>query len=106
MFEVEGYFSIKVISLGANLCLLEEFDEGEIIVFIRQAKSWWSQWFLEIREWREEDVDNERLLWVREYGVPFHTCNTTFFVTLAGTIGTFVCSDERTMKVDCMDVAR
>lgn len=53
-FELEGYFSIKVTPLGANLCLLEEVEDGEISNLIREGKSWWSQWFSEIRVWKEE----------------------------------------------------
>lgn len=40
MFEVEGYFSIKITPRGAKMCLLEEFEEGEINVLIREAKYW------------------------------------------------------------------
>ncbi|CAK8572723.1 unnamed protein product [Lathyrus sativus] len=51
-FKTKGYFSIKVTPLGANLCLLEESEEGEIRDLIREAKSWWKQWFSNIRRWR------------------------------------------------------
>lgn len=40
-FETEGYFSIKVTHLGANLCLLEGLIDGEILDFIREGESWW-----------------------------------------------------------------
>ncbi|CAI8618038.1 unnamed protein product [Vicia faba] len=38
-FEIEGYFSIKVMPLGASLCLLEEVEEGAIIDLIKEGKS-------------------------------------------------------------------
>lgn len=41
-FKIEGYFSIKVTPLGANLCLLEESDPDELRNLIRDAKSLWS----------------------------------------------------------------
>lgn len=40
-FEVEGYFSIKVTPLGANLCLLEDLEEGAIKDLIKEGRSWW-----------------------------------------------------------------
>ncbi|CAL5199318.1 unnamed protein product [Lathyrus oleraceus] len=79
-FNIGDYFSIKVTPLGANLCLLEESESIEIRDLIREAKSLQSQWFLEIREWREEDVDKEIVTWLRYY--------------------------ENTLKGQCMDVAR
>lgn len=56
-FEIEGYFSIKVTPLGANLCLMEEVEKGAIRDLVKEGRSWWSQWFADIREWREENVD-------------------------------------------------
>lgn len=44
-FKVEGYFSIKVTPSGANLCLLEDVEEGAISDLIKEGRSWWSQWF-------------------------------------------------------------
>lgn len=42
-FNKEGYFRIKVTSLGANLCLLEEMDVVEIVTLILEAKDWIGQ---------------------------------------------------------------
>lgn len=58
-------FFIKVTPLGANLCLLEESEEGEIRNLIREGKYWWSQWFTCIREWNKDDIDNEIVAWIR-----------------------------------------
>ncbi|CAK8572702.1 unnamed protein product [Lathyrus sativus] len=71
-FEAEGYFSIKVTPLGANFCLLEEMEEGEIHGLIREGESWWNQWFTEIMKWKETDVDHERVTWIRVFGIPCH----------------------------------
>lgn len=77
-FEIEVYFSIKATPLGANLCLLEEIEDGEIKNMISEGKSWWSQWFSDIREWKEEEVDNERVTWLRVYGIPCHAWSFSF----------------------------
>ncbi|XP_058727198.1 uncharacterized protein LOC131598634 [Vicia villosa] len=71
-FNMEGYFGVKVTPMGANLCLLEESEEGELSALIEEASDWIKQWFLEIRPWRPEDVDNERLTWLRVFGLPCH----------------------------------
>lgn len=64
-FKIEGYSSIKVTPLGENLCLSEEVEEGMIEVVIRKGCSWWKQWFHEIQLWKEEDVNNDRVTWIR-----------------------------------------
>lgn len=103
-FEIESYFSIKVTPLRANLCLLEEIDEGEIKHLITEGKSWWSQLFSEIREWKEEHVDKDRVTWLRVYGIPCHAWNFSFFEMLANTLGTYVYSDENVLKGTNMDI--
>lgn len=65
IFFSEGYFAIKVTPMGANMCLLEESEEGEIHDLICDAESWWKQWFCVIRPWRENDIDKERVSWIR-----------------------------------------
>src|SRR3954468_14848507 len=105
-FELEGYFAIKVTPLGANLCLLEEFEDGEIRNLIEEGKSWWSQWFSYIREWKEDEVDNQRVAWLRFHGIPCHAWNFNFFEKLANQVGTYICADENTQKGTIMDVAR
>lgn len=45
IFHVEGYFSVKVTPLGANLSMLEEKEEGELNAFLKEASSWLGQWF-------------------------------------------------------------
>lgn len=69
-FEVEGVFTIKVTPMGANLCLMEELEEGYISELIGDGSTWWKQWFKEIRPWSLLDVDEEIVMWLRVYGVP------------------------------------
>ncbi|CAI8613007.1 unnamed protein product [Vicia faba] len=59
----EGYFSVKVSNLGANLVLLEELEECVISCLIKEGKSWLNHWFYNIRAWKEDDVDNEKEGW-------------------------------------------
>lgn len=72
VFNTERYFTIKVTSLGENLCLTKEREEGELEVLVVEARDWLGQWYSHIREWRPEEVDNERVTWIRCYGIFFH----------------------------------
>ncbi|XP_058746152.1 uncharacterized protein LOC131619025 [Vicia villosa] len=95
--EIEGFFSIKVYPMGANLCLLEEMVEGFIKELLEEGKWWWQQWFKTIKPWHEKEVDTARVVWVRVYGVPCHAWSNDFFETLANRLGLFICLDENTM---------
>ncbi|XP_058746048.1 uncharacterized protein LOC131618913 [Vicia villosa] len=52
------------------------------------------------------DVDSERVVWVRVYGVPCHVWGTDFFETLANQLGSFICVDDNIVSGDNMDIAR
>lgn len=69
-FHRQGIFTIKAIPMGANLVLLESDEEGEVNALINDGKEWLLQWFEEVRSWSPRDIDNERLAWVRVYGIP------------------------------------
>ncbi|XP_058780930.1 uncharacterized protein LOC131655034 [Vicia villosa] len=97
-FNIEGYFRVKVTPIGANLCLLEEMEEGEIVALISKANEWICQWFSEIRPWSPEVVDNERLKWLPCYGVPCHAWSFKFFDFIACSIGKIVYLDDETSK--------
>ncbi|GAU48228.1 hypothetical protein TSUD_184080 [Trifolium subterraneum] len=105
-FHRQGYFGVKVTPLGANLCLLQGQDEGEVQALIEDAKDWLDQWFKEIKPWDPKDIDVERTIWLRIYGIPSHAWNEVFFAQLVKPWGTFVNEDEGALKKITMDVAR
>lgn len=72
MFIEEGIFSIRVTPLGPNICLLEDLIGEDVGVFLEERRLWWEQWFDSIRPWEPTDVDKERMLWLKIYGVPCH----------------------------------
>ncbi|XP_058733329.1 uncharacterized protein LOC131604933 [Vicia villosa] len=104
--EIEGFFLVKVHPMGANLCMLEEMEEGVIQELLNDASSWWKQWFRSIRPWKETDIDKERILWIRVHGTPCHAWCSEFFQNVANGLGEFVCVDENTSSGDNMDIAR
>ncbi|CAJ2672764.1 unnamed protein product [Trifolium pratense] len=105
-FQRQGYFGIKITPLGANMVLMEEQEEGELQALLLEAKSWLDQWFSQVKPWEPELVDNERLLWVRVYGIPAHAWHVNFFDLICKPYGTFINADDGTTKKNVMDVAR
>jgi hypothetical protein len=105
-FHRQGYFGVKVTPLGANLTLLEGQEEGEVQALIDDAKTWLDQWFKNIRPWSSQEVDKERVAWLRAFGIPSHAWNDLFFAQLVKPWGVYMHSDEGTTKKTTMDVAR
>jgi hypothetical protein len=86
--------------------LLEGQEDGEVEALLEDAKDWLNQWFKEIRPWNPKDVDTERIVWLRIFGIPAHAWNDDFFIQVSKPCGTFMNSDEGTTKKLTMDVAR
>ncbi|GAU33402.1 hypothetical protein TSUD_20950 [Trifolium subterraneum] len=105
-FHMQGYFGVKATPLGANLVLLEDKEDGEIKALMEDACGWLEQWFKDIRPWSPREVDNDRLVWFRVYGIPAHAWNDEFFTMLSKPFGTFLNADDSTSKKLTMDVAR
>ncbi|GAU51106.1 hypothetical protein TSUD_141480 [Trifolium subterraneum] len=105
-FHRQGYFGVKVTPLGANLALLEGQEEGEIHALMDDTKGWLDQWFKVIRPWSPKEIDNERIIWLRVYGIPSYAWNDNFFAKVVKPWDTFINSDDGTMKKITMDVAR
>ncbi|KAI5418952.1 hypothetical protein KIW84_043245 [Lathyrus oleraceus] len=77
MFYSKGYFLVKATSMGTNLCLLEELVEGELATLVEDIKVWLGKWFKDVRKWKREDVDPERVTWIRCYGFPCQVWNVS-----------------------------
>lgn len=52
------------------------------------------------------DVDTDRVIWIRIYGVPCQTRCSDLFVSLENSLGSFICLDENTTNKSCMDITR
>ncbi|CAJ2661946.1 unnamed protein product [Trifolium pratense] len=85
---------------------MEEQEEGEHQALQADAKDWLEQWFSFIKPWETSAVDNERVSWVRVYGIPAHAWNVDFFDLICKAYGMFINADDGTMKKNTMDVAR
>lgn len=40
-FQIGGFFYVKIIPLGENMCVLEEMEEGVILDLMSEGNSWW-----------------------------------------------------------------
>lgn len=103
---MEGVFAVKISPLGANLCLLEEMEEGYLAYLIGDDNVWWKLWFSKIHPWKASNVDDTRVTWLRFYVIPCHAWCPKFFVSLVDSLGTFVCVHENTARGDILDIAR
>lgn len=52
---------------------MEEKEIGELKELVNSHPDWISEWFSKIRPWKSDDVDNEKMTWLRVFGVPCHT---------------------------------
>ncbi|XP_058740938.1 uncharacterized protein LOC131613268 [Vicia villosa] len=105
-FYAEGFFSIKCTSIGANLCLLEDENEGVLKEMVEGGSAWLGQWFKEVRAWSPREVDKERVAWVRVFGVPCQAWTYSFFNLISQNLGILLKEDEETKNRKRMDVAR
>ncbi|MCH82641.1 hypothetical protein A2U01_0003452, partial [Trifolium medium] len=105
-FHRQGYFGVKVTPLGSNLTLLEGQEDGEVQALMEEASGWLDQWFKEIRPWSPKEIDVERTIWLRIYGIPSHAWNDLFFAQVVKPWGIFINADDGTVKKNTMDVAR
>lgn len=105
IFVEEGILSIKV-TLGPNMCLLEDLVLGEVELFLEERRSWWDRFFNCIRPWEPEDMDSKRVVWLKISKVPCHACDVNLLKSIAGVFGSFVRSDERTNNSVNMSEAR
>jgi hypothetical protein len=105
-FHRQGYFGVKITPLGANLTLLEGQEEGEVQALLDDAKGWLDQWFKDIRPWSPKEIDRDRIIWLRVFGIPPHAWNDLFFTQLVKPWGEFMNTDVGTAKKLSMDVAR
>lgn len=99
-------FSIRVTILGPNLCLLEDLVGEDVDALLQERKEWWELLFVSVKPWQPTDVDPERLLWLKIYGVPCHAWGESLFRSLLDSIGRYVKSDKETMLKLRMDEAR
>ncbi|XP_058725718.1 uncharacterized protein LOC131597013 [Vicia villosa] len=104
--ERVGFFAIRVIPLGASMCLLEETEVGSLAEFSNEGEEWWQDWFTKISAWKKDVVDTYRTVWLRFWGIPEVAWNSDFFNFLANLWGSLICVDAGTADRTSMAMAR
>lgn len=82
IFNIEGYFSMYITPPGANMCLLEDIVEGEMQNLTMDRKKWLKHWFKEVHPQRSINTDDEKVMWIKCYGIPIHAWKPKLFESL------------------------
>lgn len=101
----EGIFSLQVFPMGANLCLLKEKVKGCMDATAIEHKQWLEERFRSISQWEPSKVDEERVTWVRCFGIPVHGWQQQFFDFIIKPYGTVLGIADATCEKKCLDVA-
>jgi hypothetical protein len=68
-FRMEGRFTFKVSALGFRKVLLWSDKVGEVKEVV-ETVGWWCSLFEKVVPWAPELVSNQRVTWLRCFGVP------------------------------------
>jgi hypothetical protein len=78
---------------------------GEVKEVVENV-GWWCSLFERLVPWAPELVSNQRVTWLRCFGVPVHAWGFDLFRALAFKFGRFIDIDEDTKNLNRCDVAR
>jgi hypothetical protein len=104
-FRMDGYNGLNVTAMGHLMVLLWSDRVGEVKEVVETVGGWCSL-FEKIVPWSPELVSNQRVAWLRCYGVPLHAWGVDLFRALAFKFGRFIEVDETTSNFKRCDVAR
>ncbi|XP_020228222.1 uncharacterized protein LOC109809352 [Cajanus cajan] len=103
--HLEGIFGIRATLMGASMVLLETEDPKLVAKYISDKVEWVNEWFEEVFQW-SRILDNERLVWLKIYGVPAHGWSEDFFKMLGSIYEKFLYVDDPTKDRVRLDLAR
>jgi hypothetical protein len=104
-FIMSGFQGLRVAAMGFKQVLLWSEKVGEVKEVI-ESVGWWCSLFERVVPWSPELVSNQRVTWLRCYGVPTHAWGVDLFRALAFKHGRFIEVDESTKLFQRCDVAR
>jgi hypothetical protein len=104
-FRMDGFYGLNVTAMGHRMVLLWSDIGGEVKKVIENV-GWWCSLFEKVIPWSPELVSNQRVVWLRCYGVPLHAWGKDLFRALAFKFGRFVAMDDTTRNFKRCDVAR
>lgn len=77
---------------------MKDMEEGD--------NAWLRMWFKEVRPWSPLEVDKERLMWLKVFGVLFQAWNHNLFDLISKQVGALIREEEGTKNQSRMDVER
>lgn len=84
---------LNIRSMGGNLILIQSTTDKSTGNLVNELDEWVNFWFEWVRPWDELDVNTNRLIWTRWYGVPMHAWTNRFFALASANL---VCSSRWT----------
>jgi hypothetical protein len=104
-FRMHGLSQLKVCALGFRKVLLWSEKIGEVKEVV-ETVGWWCSLFERVVPWSPELTTNDRVTWLRCYGVPVNAWGLDLFRAVAFKYGRFIDIDENTKSLKRCDVAR
>lgn len=98
----EGYLSVKTIPTGGRWVLLK--GNSDELLDIQKERNWSYPMFKSFCPWSQSFKVNERLMWVKCFGVPIQAWSEEFFRLIAAPLGTFVMLVDATREMNRLDV--
>ncbi|KAL8543949.1 hypothetical protein ACS0TY_004482 [Phlomoides rotata] len=97
----EGLVAVKY--LGGSLVLLHPIKPEMIKI---EDLECFTTWFDSFKQWSDDIVDYNRIIWTNWFGVPMHAWNTKFFNQFSCHLGQLIKIDEDTRLKRKLQIAR
>ncbi|GAU40140.1 hypothetical protein TSUD_163090 [Trifolium subterraneum] len=104
-FRMDGFQNMKICVLGYRKILLWSDKVGEVKELM-ESVGWWCSLFEKVVPWSPTLASNQRVTWIRCFGVPLHAWGVDLFRALTFKFGRFIEIDGQTKKMERCDVAR
>ncbi|XP_057808640.1 uncharacterized protein LOC131023113 [Salvia miltiorrhiza] len=96
---------LKISSLGGNLVLIQSTNNRPVKDLLTELNEWTTFWFDWVRPWSYIDVNTQRSVWTKWFGVPLQAWNSRFFEILGAKIGMVLKIHDLTKSKDRLDFA-
>ncbi|CAL0317081.1 unnamed protein product [Lupinus luteus] len=106
LIKEEGINTITARPLGGDRVLLAPVDGECVQEVLDDAKGWFSNIFISLKPWSPDDVVDERMVWVRCFGLPIHAWNITAFNQIVKEFGVLLSVDAATNQKSNLEFCR
>ncbi|GAU30343.1 hypothetical protein TSUD_212000 [Trifolium subterraneum] len=103
---MEGYANISATDMGRNKVLLHSSKPGELEALCKAKTDWLCYYFKEVIPWSPSNFADNRVTWVKVFGIPLHAWGDNLFKAIGGKYGEFLDYDNITASRAKLDVAR